>query len=31
MTHDSMVSLVLAIATFVGGGYAMASAFWWDQ
>jgi len=31
MTHDSWISLVLAVAVFVGGGLAIASALWWDE
>jgi hypothetical protein len=31
MTHDTWISLILAISVFFGGGLAIAAATWWDD
>jgi hypothetical protein len=31
MTTHTWTTLVLAIAAFVGGGFCIATAFWWDD
>lgn len=31
MTHDDWTTLVCAISVFVGGGFAIAAALWWDD
>ena len=31
MTHDNWISLICAISMFLGGGFAIAAALWWDD
>jgi hypothetical protein len=31
MTHDYWIMTILAVSTFVGGGFCIAAALWWDD